>query len=104
MRAASVLSRNAHNAAGKPRDSEKSWMIPRGTRDALRPAGSPGSLFTSHQGRPTHAVDSVTGYSNVTSFPVSFLYTPEKVSSLYSVLLRSLGSRYTLSTLEPSTR
>lgn len=39
--------------------------------------------------------DSVTGNSKTTSLPVSFLYTPEKVSSLYSVVLRSLGSRNT---------
>jgi len=38
------------------------------------------------------------GNSKVTSFPVSFLYTPEKVSSLYSVVLRSLGSRNTCTT------
>ena len=30
-----------------------------------------------------------------TSLPVSFRYTAPKVSSLYSVVLRSLGSRYT---------
>lgn len=49
-------------------------------------AGSPQSI---------QAVASTVGYSKVTSLPVSFLYTPAKVSTLYSVVLRSLGSRYT---------
>ena len=46
-------------------------------------------------GRLLYAEAASTGYSNLTSLPVSFLYTPEKVSSLYSVELRSLGSRNT---------
>src|SRR5690349_20238603 len=39
-----------------------------------------------------HAV-SVTGYSYTTSFPQSLRYTALKVSNLYSVLLRSFGSK-----------
>lgn len=50
----------------------------------------------------THHCCSWTGNSNVTSWPVRRLYTPAKVSVLYSVVLRSLGSSSTLSTLEPS--
>ena len=38
---------------------------------------------------------SVIGYSNTTSLPESFLYTAAKVSNLYSVLFRSLGSKKT---------
>ena len=37
----------------------------------------------------------LTGNSNTTSLPVSFLYTEPKVSSLYSVEFLSLGSKYT---------
>lgn len=36
-----------------------------------------------------------TGKSNTTSLPESFLYTAANVSNLYSVLLRSFGSRKT---------
>jgi hypothetical protein len=46
---------------------------------------------------------SVTGNSKATSWPVSFLYTPLKVSVLYSAALRSLGSSNTLRIREPST-
>nr|AFK33302.1 unknown [Lotus japonicus] len=44
------------------------------------------------------------GYSNTTSLPDSFLYTAAKVSSLYSVLFRSFGSKKTFIILDPSTR
>lgn len=55
---------------------------------------------------PAHADSalSVGANSKATSWPVSFLYTPEKDSTLYSRLARSVGSRMTLSSLEPSTR
>ena len=39
--------------------------------------------------------DSVTGNSKTTSFPVSFLYAAENVSTLYSVLFLSFGSKNT---------
>ena len=47
---------------------------------------------------------SLTGNSNFTSLPVSFLYTVPNVSTLYSTLAASFGSRYTLMIFEPSSR
>ncbi len=47
------------------------------------------------EGRAYATSPLLTGKSNTTSLPVSFLYTAPNVSSLYSVVLRSFGSRYT---------
>ncbi|GER49075.1 zinc knuckle (CCHC-type) family protein [Striga asiatica] len=58
-----------------------------------RGGGAPAQANREDTDLVSHA--SFTGNSNTTSFPVSFLYTPANVSSLFSVSFFPLGSKKT---------
>lgn len=94
------LSTGRSIAVTSAQSSAASWppLLARIAISRSQPRASPLPM----QPASTHAVCSAAGNSKATSWPVSFLYTPPKVSVLYSVALRSLGSSSTLSTLLPS--